>query len=102
MAQDADHIIAVLEQAKVKLAEAQRHTFAVVTRLERMRDQVQATLGRSGAGNPAIAKMRAAEAAIKARAVEIGALSTRIDRAIAQARAAAGAGGRAPAATGGG
>lgn len=93
MAQDADRIVAVLGQAKAKLAEAQRQAFTVLTRLERLRDQVHATLGHSGAGNPALAKMRAAEAAIKARAVEIGALVARVDRAIAQTRAAAAGGG---------
>lgn len=105
MSEETDRIIAVLQQAKLKLAEAQRQTFAVVTRLGRLRDQVQATLGREGAGNPAIAKMRVAEQAIKDRAVEIAALSARVDRAIAQTRGAAGGsgGGRgAPAATGGG
>lgn len=90
---DTDRIIAVLEQAKAKLAEARNQTFTVAGDLGKLRDQVQRALGRSGQNNPAIAKLRVAEQAIRDRAVEINTLSARIDKAIAQARNAAGGGG---------
>lgn len=91
--QDPEKVIAVLLQAKAKLGEAQQHTFAGLARLNKVRDSVQSALGRLGQGNPALAMLRTSEEAIKARAVEINALSARIDKAIAQVRHAASAGG---------
>jgi ABC-type transporter Mla subunit MlaD len=99
MDSDPEKIIATLEQAKAKLAEAQRHTFQGLTRLNKIRDQLQATLGRLGQGNPAIAVLRACEEDIKAKAVHINTLTQRIDKAIGEVRAAAGSqsGGSGPA-----
>jgi hypothetical protein len=97
---DPGNIITALEQAKAKLAAAQRQAQTGAGKLGKLRDQVQWALGRDGANNPAIGKLRNAERDIKARAAEISALSARIDKAIAQARHAAvgtGAAGPAPA-----
>jgi hypothetical protein len=93
---DPGNIITALEQAKAKLAAAQRQAQTGAGKLGKLRDQVQWALGKDGANNPAIAKLRNAERDIKARAAEIAALSARIDKAIAQARhAAVGTGGAA-------
>ena len=91
--QDPEKVIATLEQAKAKLADAQRLTFQGLARLNKVRDSVQSALGRLGQGNPVIGVLRQAEDDIKARAAEINGYSARIDKAIAEIRQAA-AGGR--------
>jgi hypothetical protein len=98
MENDPEKIIATLEQAKTKLTEAQRHTFQGLTRVGKIRDQLQSTLGRLGQGNPAIGVLRACEEDIKAKAVHINTLTQRIDKAIGEVRSAASAqGGGGPA-----
>ncbi len=92
-AQDPEAVIATLQQAKTKLAAAQRHTFEGLSRLSKVRESIQSALGRLGQGNPAIAVLHDTEQTIKARAVEIAHFSTRIDKAIAEVRHAASGGG---------
>lgn len=91
--QNPEKIITTLQQAKAKLGVAQQHTFAGLSRLNKVRNSIQSTLGRLGQGNPAIAALRTSEEAIKARAMEINSLSARIDKAIAEVRHAASGGG---------
>jgi hypothetical protein len=98
MDSDPEQIIATLEQAKAKLATAQRHTFQGLTKLSTIRDQLQAALGRAGQGNPAVAMLRTAEEDIKRQGVHVNTLTQRIDKAIAEVRSAAsGQGGAGPA-----
>lgn len=91
-----DRIISVLEQAKAKLAEAQRLLLAAATDVGKMTNSVSHTLGRGGQGSGAVSMLNNTSRTLAQRGAAINALMAEVDRAIGQARGArtgAGAGG---------
>jgi len=86
----ADEVIAALEQAKAKLADAKSKGLQGVTMYGKASHSVGHVLGRAGAGSPLLAQLRAKEKEMVQSIMAIDALSARIDKAIGQAKAAAG------------
>jgi hypothetical protein len=92
-----DRIISALEQAKLKLAEAQRHLLAAATDVGKMENAVSHTLGRAGRGSPVVSMIGSASRTFAQRGAAINGLMAEVDKAIGQARGA-----RAGTAAGGG
>jgi hypothetical protein len=89
---NVDDVVATLEQAKRKLAEAKAMGLRGASVLAKARDLTAHVLGHAGRNSPLLAQMTVKHKAVLDQVMSIDALSQRIDQAIAQARAIGDAG----------